>query len=203
MTAQQTKFIVPVDMVIFSMFPGSDTELTAYLNQLLRAIEPKLRSNVFWFPTPKTLGRTEDFTRIETGILKEIQKLKAKEKPNLREDAESIHKILERLDQNTTMLTETEREAIDDILVEYNDRFARHRTDIGMNLEFEVQITPKGDIVVYNHRLQIVIHSKRDLNIELVVMHSNGIMTVPPCSSYASPILAQWKPNGKLRPHVG
>ena len=43
------------------------------------------------------------------------------------------------------------------------------------------------------------IHMKEDLNVELALMHRNGIITVLPFSKYASPIFAQRKPNGKLR----
>ena len=31
---------------------------------------------------------------------------------------------------------ETEKQAVEDIVVEYHDIFARHRMDIGMNTEF-------------------------------------------------------------------
>ena len=43
------------------------------------------------------------------------------------------------------------------------------------------------------------IHLKKDLIVELALMHKYGINTVLPLSKYASPIFAQKKPNGKLR----
>ena len=43
------------------------------------------------------------------------------------------------------------------------------------------------------------IHLKEDLFAELALMHKYGIITVLPFSKYGSPILAQRKPNGKLR----
>ena len=46
------------------------------------------------------------------------------------------------------------------------------------------------------------IHLKEDLIVELALMHKYGIITVLPFSKYASPIFAQRKPNGKLRPLV-
>ena len=42
-----------------------------------------------------------------------------------------------------------EKQAIEVILVEYHDIFARHRIDIGMNTEFKVKLTPKDDKAVY------------------------------------------------------
>ena len=43
------------------------------------------------------------------------------------------------------------------------------------------------------------IHSKKNLIVELDLMHKYGIITVLLFSKYASPIFAQRKPNGKLR----
>ena len=128
-----------------------------------------------------------------------MNELKDKEKHNPQESAESRYKILKRFDWTNTLLTKTEKQAIEDILVEYHDIFARHRTDIGMNTEFKVKLTPKDDKAVYSQSLPMPIHLKEDLIVELALMHKYGIVTVLPFSKYASPIFAQRKPNGKLR----
>ena len=91
------------------------------------------------------------------------------------------------------------KQAVEDILVEYHDIFARHRMDIGMNTEFKVKLTPKDDKAVYSQNLPMPIHVKEDLIVELALMHKYGIITVLPFSKYAIPIFAQRKPNGKLR----
>ena len=80
-----------------------------------------------------------------------------------------------------------------------SDIFARHRTNIGMNTEFKVKLTPRDDKVVYGQSLPMPIHLKEDLIVELALMHKFGIITVLPFSKYASPIFAQRKPNGKIR----
>ena len=92
-----------------------------------------------------------------------------------------------------------EKQAIEDILVNYHDIFARHRMDIGMNTEFKVKLTPKDDKVEYSQSLPMPIHLKEDLIVKLALMHKYGIITVLPFSKYASPIVAQRKPSGKLR----
>ena len=102
-------------------------------------------------------------------------------------------------DLTDTLLTETEKQTVEDILVEYHDILARHRLDIGMNTEFKVKLTPKDDKAVYSQSLPMPIHLKGNLIVELALMHKYGIITVPPFSKYASPIFAQRKPNGKLR----
>ena len=54
------------------------------------------------------------------------------------------------LDWTDTLPTESEKHAVQNILVEYHDIFARHRLDIGMNTEFKVRLTPKDDKADYN-----------------------------------------------------
>ena len=108
-----------------------------------------------------------------------------------------------RFDWTDTLFTETEKQAVEDILVEYQDIFARHRMDTGMNTEFKVKITPKDDKVVHSQNLPMPIHLKEDLIVELAPMHKYGITTILPFSKNEGPIFAQRKPNGKLRLLVG
>ena len=68
-----------------------------------------------------------------------------------------------------------------------------------MNTESKVKLTAKDDKVVYSQSLPMPIHLKVDLIVELAQMHKYRSITVLPFSKYASPILAQRKPNGKLR----
>ena len=108
-------------------------------------------------------------------------------------------KLLKRFNWTDTLLTETDTQAVEVILVEYHDIFARHRMDIGMNTEIKVKLTPRDDKAVYSQSLPMPIHLKKDLLVEVAPMHKYGIITVLPFSKYASPIFAQRKPNGKLR----
>ena len=120
---EQSKFIRPVDTAILSMIPEGDPDLTTYLNELLRTSKPEQQSNTFWFPTPKNPGRTEDHTPIQTRILKELRELQEKQKLNPKEDVESRMKFLKRFDWTDRLLTETEKPAVENILVEYHDIF--------------------------------------------------------------------------------
>ena len=197
-TPEQSNHIKPVDMAILSMIPQGNPDPTAYLNELLRTNKPEQQDNTFWFPTPETPGKPEDHTPIQTRILKELNELKDKEKPNPQKSTESQSKFLERLDWTDTLLLETKKQAIEDILFEYHDIFARQRMGIGMNTEFNVKLTPKDDKAVYSQSLPMPIHLKEDLIVELALMHKYGIVTVLPFSKYASRIFAQRKPNGNL-----
>ena len=88
---------------------------------------------------------------------------------------------------------------MEDILVDYHDIFPRYRMDIGMNTEFNMNLTPNDKKVVYSQFLPMPIHLKEDLIVKLSLMHKNGIITVLLFSEYSSPKVAQRKPNGKLR----
>ena len=148
-TPEQSKHNKPVDMAILCMIPQCDPDLPAHLNELLRTSKPEQQDNTIWFPTPENPGKPEDHTPIQTRILKELNEFKDKEKLNPQESTEARNKFLKRFDWTDTLLTETERQAIEDNLVEYHDIFARHRMDIGMNTEFKVKLTPKDDKAVY------------------------------------------------------
>ena len=93
----------------------------------------------------------------------------------------------------------TEKQAIENVLLDYQNIFARHRMDTGMNTEFKVKLTLKDDKAVYSQNLPMPIHMKEDLIVELAPTHKYAIITVLPFSKNASPIFAQRKPNGKLR----
>ena len=122
--------------------------------------------------------------------------MQRKEKLNPKDDAESRKKISERFDLE---LTETEKQAVEYILIGYHVIFARHTMDIGTNTHFKVKLTPKDDKAVYSQKLPMLIHLREDLIVELALMHKYGIITVLRFSKYASPIFAQRKPNGKIR----
>ena len=167
-TPEQSKHIKPVDMAIPSKIPQDDPDLTAYSNELLRTNKREQQNNAFWFPTPENPGKPEDHTPIQTRILNELNELKDKENLNPQEGTESQKKLLKRFDWTNTLLTVTEKQAIEDILVEYHDIFARHRMDIGMNTEFKVKLTPKDNKAVYSQRLPMPTHVKEDLIVELL-----------------------------------
>ena len=198
-TPVQSKFIKPVDMAIRTMIPEGDPDLITYLTELLRTNKQDQPTNTFWLPTPENPGNTEEHTPIQTRILKELCDLQLKEKLNPKDDIESRTEILKRFHWTDTLLIETEKQATEDILVDYHDIFAGHRTDIEMNTEFKVKLTPKDDKAVYSQNLPMPMHLKEDLIVQQALMHKYGIITVLPFSKYASPMFAQRKPNGKLR----
>ena len=108
-------------------------------------------------------------------------------------------KILKRFSLTDTLLKDAEKQAVEDILVEYHDVFARDIISIGMNTEFKVRIWAKIDAAVYFQSLPMPIHLKDNLIGELVLMNKCGIIKLLLFPKYSSRIFAQWKFHGKLR----
>ena len=171
LTPEQPKFIKPVDTATLSMIREEDPDLITYLTELLKTNMPDQQNNTSWFPTPENPGNTEDHTPIQTRILEQLRELQQKEKLNPKDDIESRMEILKRFDWTDTLLTRTEKQVVEDIVIEYHDIFARHRMDIGMNTEFKVKLTPKDDKDVCSQNLPMPIHMKEDLIVELALMH--------------------------------
>ena len=136
---------------------------------------------------------------MQTRILRRLLQLEEKEKLNPQDDTVSQTKILKAFDWTNTLLTKTEKQAIEEFLVDHHDFFVRHRMNIGMNTEFKVKLTPKDNKVVDSHSLPMPIHLKEDLIVELGLMHENGIPTRLAFSKYSSPIFEERKPNGTPR----
>ena len=124
------------------MIPEGDSDLITHMTELLKTNKQDQQTNTFWFPTPKNPGNTEEHTLIQTRILKELRELQLKEKLNPKADIESRMDFLKRFNWTDTLLTENEKQTVEDVLVEYHDIFARHRMDIGMNTKFKVRLTP-------------------------------------------------------------
>ena len=193
-TPEQAKFIKPVDTAPLSKIPKGDPDLITYLTELLRKNKPAQQNSTLWFPTSENPGNTEHHTPIQSRILKELREQQLKEKLNPKDDAESRMKFLKRFDWTDTLLTEIEKQAVKNILVEYHDIFARHRMDIGMNTEFKVRHAPKYDKAVHSQSLPMPIHLKEVLIVELAFMHSYGIITVLLSQNMQVPFLHRGNP---------
>ena len=87
------------------------------------------------------------------------------------------------------MLQPAELARIEDLLVEFNDIFARHRFDLGMNEDFKVKLTSKDDSPAYS-RVESADTNKPQGR------HPFRISTTSPLwDHYNTPILQIRKPN--------
>ena len=118
---------------------------------------------------------------------------------NPLENTNSRNQFLSNFDWKNSTLQPEAKQAVENLLVEFHDIFARHRFDIGINAEFKVQLTPLDNRPAYSQNLAAPINLKDDIPVELALLHKYGIITTLPFSKYGSPIFAQRNPNGKLR----
>ena len=156
----------------------------------------------YWFPTLENPGDETSHTSITANqkrILTELRNLQETERLNPQEDAESRQNFLSNFDWKDSMLRQNEIQQIEALLVEFHDIFARHRFDHGVNEEFTVKLTSKDNSAASSQSLPTPVNLKDDILVELALLHKYGIITTLPFSKYASPIVAQKKPNGKLR----
>ena len=78
--------------------------------------------------------------------------LQVAEKLDPQENEESRQKSLDKFDWKDSML-QHEIKKIESLLVDFYNKFARHRFDIAMNEEFTVKLTPKDDSPACNQSL--------------------------------------------------
>ena len=156
-------------------------------------------NEIYWFPTPHNPGTEKEHTPTRTRILNELRELEQLEQLNMLKYTNSRYQFLSNFDWTDSTLQLHAKKAVEDLLVEFQDFFARHRFDTGINTEFKVQLTPLDNRPVYSQSLPAPNNLKDDIPVKLALVHKFDIITTLPFSKYASPIFAQKKPNGKLR----
>ena len=144
-TPEESKFNKAKDAAILTMTPEADLDLTTYLSDLLRSNKQEQQCNTFWFSTTEKPGKTEDHLPIQTQILREMHDSKDNEKSILKDDKKSRTEFLQRNESTDTQLTEVEKQAVDDLPIEYHDIFARQKEDIEMITELKMKLTTKAD----------------------------------------------------------
>ena len=167
---EETKMIRPVDIAALNLLTDHDDAVT-YINALMQVERPDDNEEKFWFPTPEHPGNEQEHSPIQKRILKELRDLAELEKLDPTENEESRNKFLSMFKWTDSQIANKDRENLEDTIVEFNDIFARHRLDIGMNTQFKVSLTPQDDKPVYTQSLTVPINLKEDLTVELALMH--------------------------------
>ena len=75
--------------------------------------------------------------------MRELRELQRLEELDPKQDEKSRSQFLSLFKWNDSLITGEDRENLESTLVEFNDIFARHRLDIGMNNQFKVCLTPQ------------------------------------------------------------
>ena len=191
-TPEQLKHIRPVNPTsVRHLLNNNHDDAIRYINSLLKTSKTNDVNETYWFPTPQSPGNEKEHTTIQTRILNELRELEQLEQLNPLEDTNSRNQFLSNFDWTDSILQLDAKQAVEDLLVEFHDIFARHRFDIGINTEFKVQLTPLDNRPAYSQSLPAPINLKDDILVELALSHKYGIITTLPFSKYASPIFAQ------------
>ena len=201
LTTEQTKHIRSVNPTSVRHLLNNNHSLHAihYINSLLKTQKTDEVNETYWFPTLQNPGNEKEHTPIQTRILNELRELAQLVKLNPLEDTDSRNQFLSNFYRTNSTLQPDAKQAVENLLVEFHDTFARHRLDIGIKTEFKVQLTPLDNRPAYSQSLPAPINFKDNILVELSLLHKYGIITILPFSKYASPIFAQRKPNGTLR----
>ena len=200
LTPEQTKHIRPLKTTsVRHLLNNSHDDAIHYINSLLKTSKNDETNETYWFPTPQNPGNEKEHTPIQTRILNELRELEQLEKINPLENTKSRDQFVFNFDWTDSTLQPEAKQAVENLLVDYHDIFARQRCDIGINTEFKVQLTPLNNRPAYSQSLPAPINLKDDILVELAPLQKYGIITTLPFSKYASAIFAQRKPNGKLR----
>ena len=200
LTPEQTKHIRPVNPTsVRHLLNNNQVDAVHYINSLLKTSKTDEVNETYWFPTPQNPGNEKEHTPIQTRILNELQELEQLEKLYPLEDTNSRDQFLSNFDWTDSTLQPDAKKAVENLLVEIHDIFARHRFDIGINTEFKVKLTHLDNKPACSQSLHAPINLRDDILMELAPLQKYGVIMTLPFSKYASPLFAQRKPNGKLR----
>ena len=139
---EETKLIRAVDIAALNLLTEHD-DVVAYVNALMQVDSSEQTEEKFWFPTPENPGDESEHTPIQQRILRELRELQRLEELDPKQDKKSRSQFISLFKWNDSLITGEDRENLESTLVEFNDIFARHRLDIGMNNQFKVCLSLK------------------------------------------------------------
>ena len=146
LSPQEAKQLHPLNSAALKVLAEDNTEQASeYVNELLKSSEKPQTTQNFWFPTPNNPGDPASHTPIQSRILREIEELENIQKLNPHNSPEDRAAFLANFKWTDSQLGDADKKDMEEILVEYNDIFARHRLDIGINNDFKIKLTPKSE----------------------------------------------------------
>ena len=186
MTPEQMKEVKLLDPVTTGhLLQDSPENAALYASSLIKSSGPEDFKENYWFPTPENHDVSQQHTPIQKRILEELLNLQELEKLKPRDNPESKNKFLTNFVWTDSMLQPNEIERIEELVVEFHDKFARHRFDIGMNEEFKIKLTPKDDSPANSQSLPTPINLKEDILVTFTLLWDIN----------NTPILQIFKPN--------
>ena len=137
LTPEQTKHIRPVNPTsVRHLLNNSHDDAIHYINSLLKTSKENVVNETYWLPTPQNPVKEKEHTPIQTRILNELWELEQLEKLNPIENTNSRNQFLSDFDWTDFTLQPEAKQTVENLLVEFHDIFAQHRSDIGIHTDF-------------------------------------------------------------------
>ena len=102
-----------------------------------------------WFPPPETCPNLETLPSLQRKIYDNFTELQQSATLDRQQNSGDRETFLQQFDWLKSALTAEQIQEVQELIVEYNDNFAKHRIDVGYNTELKVKLTPELDSPVY------------------------------------------------------
>ena len=122
---EETKMIRPVDIAALNLLTEYDDVVT-YNSALMQVERPEDSEKIFRFP--ENPGNEQEQSPIQKRNLKELRQLAEVEKLDPTKNDESRNKLLAMFKWTDSLITEKDRDSLENTIVEFHDIFARHWT---------------------------------------------------------------------------
>ena len=201
MTREQAEYVKPVvnPAPLCHLLDTNPGDTIQYVNAFLKMQKSEESNKTYWFPTPQDSGDEAQHTPIQKRRLQEMRALQELEQLSPEDKQESFKHILSTFGWTDSTLDMKARKAIEDLLVELHNIFARHRVDICVNIEFKVKLMSLYENSAISQSPPNPINLKENITVEIALLFKYGVNATLPFSKNTSPIFAQREPNGKLR----
>ena len=208
LSPQDEEELIEIGPDLLALDKMKDGEIFNSVNQILstgkvhgksQPKRPPPDYDEIWFPTSETCPNPENLPSFQRKIYDNITELQQRDTLDPQQNSGDRETFLKQFDWSKSALTAEQIQEMQELLVEYNDIFAKHRFNVGYNTELKVKLTPAHDLPVYVQSPPTPILLRDEILVELALMQYYGIVTLLPNSKYSSPIFAQRKSSGKLR----
>ena len=166
---EDTEKIRPTDVAELTILQDPE-DTPMYVNEHMKSGVHEQNDEHLWFSIPENSGAEDEHTPIQRRILKEFCEFIKKKELDPTKHPESRKKLLDMFHWEHSQKARNDKQ-LETTIFEYNDIFARHRLDIGINNSFKLKLTPKDERPIYTQRLLVPINLKEDLTVELALMH--------------------------------
>ena len=207
--AEADNLIVIDPKLIYSAKLRNPDEFEGELNQLIQDFHfqkidtptgrPPSEYSKLWFPTPETCTDFSTLTPLQREIYDQFLQLQRLEKMKPSENAHDRREFLKKFSWDTCVLSNAQKEKLEEFLVENHDVFVKHRFDVGYNTEQKIKLTPEHPLFVYVQGPSAPIHLCDELSVELALLQFFIIITTLSHPKYSSPIFVHRKASGKMR----